>query len=234
MHSHVYLACAVRSSVTGDSLCDASLTVTADGLPARVIRKADGYVLFTALSVGEHKITFSHPYYIEEHRTVVIAGEDDSQLDIITMRPTHVYGSHLCRLKVTGLAPNAKTFISGMAFPMQLQQSDCKEGTLDVRLFRKGNFKLIPPLMLLCADEKAPEVCVLMDPFGDDIWRLNQPLQKSHKRGTRFFTTQSYEADGTGCATATFFAAGTVIVLYENKLYEVEVKEGETEWQIPS
>jgi len=233
MHLHVYLACVVRCSATGNSLCDASLKVTVDGSPVSVIRRSDGFVVFTKLSAGTHKISFTHPNYHPENRTVEIT-ENDTVMDVVTMRPLRVIGAHLCRLTVTGLLPGSKAYISGMSYPLQLQQSECKEGTRELRLFRKGAFRLIPPLLLLCADAKAPEICILEDRLEEDRWRLYQPLTKAHKRGVKFYPTQPYEADENGAATATFFAAGPVVVSYNGTLYEVTVEEGETTWQIPS
>jgi len=232
MQLHVYLACAVRCSATGNSLCDAGLSVTVDGLPAKIIRKADGYALFTHMTSGKHQIRFSHPYYNDENRTVEISG-DEMAMEVVTMRPILVSGDHLCRLTVNKLKPGEKVYISGKSFPLQLQQSDCKEGTQNLRLFKKGAFGLVPPLLLLCADEKAPETCILCDLIGEDLWQLHKPLTKAHKRGTLFYPTQPYEADKNGTVTATFFAAGPVSVMYGDKLYALTVEEGETLWQIP-
>ena len=232
MQLHVQLACAVRCSATGNPLTDSSLTVTVDGERKRYLRRDDGFLVFMDLKNGKHRLDFRHPYYHDAHCTVTVtAGQ--TEIEAVTMRPMYVRGEHLCRLTVTGMAPETTAYISGQTYSLQLQQSDCTEGTHTLRLFKKSAFKLIPPLRLLCADPDAPETCILMDMLGEDIWSLAAPLQHAHKRGVKFYLTQPYDARDDGTAQAIFFAPGPVTLLYENKLHELTVEEGEQTWQIP-
>ena len=233
MQLHVQLACAVRCSATGNPLTDSALIVTVDGERKRYLRRNDGFLLFMDLAYGEHRLSFSHPRYRDARCTVnITAGE--TTIEAVTMRPLYVKGEHLCRLTVTGMAPGSTAYISGQSYPLQLQQSECPEGTLELRLFKKGAFALVPPLRMLCADKKAPETCILMDKLSEDIWRMAAPLRFAHKRGTRFFPTQPYEAQEDGSTQAIFFAPGPVSLMYEGELYELNVEEGEQTWQIPS
>jgi len=231
VHLRVQLACAVRCSATGNSLCDASLQVTVDDRPTRVMRHKDGFILLSGLSAGEHRLCLHHPNYRDVHRTIRI-DEEKSGLEVVTMRPIFVRGEHLCRLHLSGLIPGSTVYISGQHFCLQLQQSQCPAGTDEVRLFKKLNFKLIPPLLLLCADPAAPETVILMDSLGDDMWQLATPLQSGHKRGTKFYPTQPYEVAADGTTEAIFFEPGTVSLLYDGQLYEQSVEEGEQAWQI--
>lgn len=232
MQLHVQLACAVRCSATGNSLCDAALNVTVDGERTRYLRRNDGFLLFMELKDGEHRLAFHHPHYHDAHCTVTVT-RGKTTVDVVTMRPIHVSGEHLCRLTVTGLTPGTVACISGHTYLLRLQQNDCPEGTQTLRLFKKGAFRLIPPLKLLCADPEAPEICVLMDMLGEDIWSIAEPLRFAHGRGARFFPTQPYEADDDGSVKATFFSAGPVSLLYDGRLYEFNVEQGEQTWQIP-
>ena len=61
---------------------------------------------------------------------------------------------------------------------------------------------------------------------------MTTPLQYAHKRGVRFYPTQPYEVQSDGTVQAVFFAAGPVSMLYENRLYELSVVEGEQTWPI--
>ena len=233
MHLHVQLACAVRCSATGQPLCDAALQVKVDGERKRYLRRNDGFLLFMDLANGKHRLELRHPNYRDASCTVTVS-EGDTTVEVVTMRPLYVAGDKLCRLTVTGLKPETTAYLSGQVYPLQLQQDDCGEGMQELRLFKKSAFVLVPPLRLLCADATAPETCILMDMLGDDIWRLAAPLRFAHKRGVRFYPTQPYETQRDGTVQAIFFAAGPVTLLYEDKLYEITVKEGEQSWQIPS
>ena len=232
MQLHVQLACAVRCSATGNSLCDAALNVLVDGERKRCLRRNDGFLLFMDLPNGKHCLTLSHPYYRDAQCSVTIE-EGKTTIEVVTMRPLSVRGENLCRLTVTGMKPGTTAYISGQTYPLQLQQSECPAGTKDLRLFKRGAFRLLPPLRMLCADESAPETCILMDLMSEDNWRLVSPLRFAHKRGVKFYPTQPYEAQDDGTTQAVFFAAGPISMLYENKLYELTVKEGEQTWQIP-
>ena len=232
MQLHVQLACAVRCSATGNSLCDAALNVLVDGERKRYLRRNDGFLLFMDLSNGKHCLTLRHPYYRDAQCSFMIE-EGETTIEVVTMRPMYVAGENLCRLTVTGMKPGTTAYISGQTYPLQLQQSECPAGTQNLRLFKRGAFKLVPPLRMLCADESAPETCILMDIMSEDNWRLASPLRCEHKRGVKFYPTQPYEAQNDGTTQAVFFAAGPISMLYENKLYELTVKEGEQTWQIP-
>ena len=232
MQLHVQLACAVRCSATGNSLCDSSLNVLVDGERKRYLRRNDGFLLFMELANGKHHLTLSHPYY-HESKCAFEVEEGETTIEVVTMRPLYVEGQNLCRLTVAGMVPGTTAYISGQTYPLQLQQSECPAGTRDVRLFKRSAFKLIPPLRMLCADEEAPETCILMDMLNDETWRLAAPLRYGHKRGVRFYPTQPYEVQDDGTTQAVLFTAGPVSVLYENRLYELTVKEGEQTWQIP-
>ena len=232
MQLHVQLACAVRCSATGNSLCDAALTVLVDGERKRYLRRNDGFILFMDLANGRHRLTLSHPYYRDAQCSFVIE-EGETTIEVVTMRPLRVSGENLCRLTVTGMKPETTAYISGQTYPLQLQQEECPAGVRDLRLFKRGAFQLIPPLRILCADKNAPETCILMDKLGEEQWLLAKPLGCEHRRGVKFFPTQPYEAQDDGTTQAVFFAAGPVSILYENKLYELTVKEGEQTWQIP-
>ena len=232
MQLHVQLACAVRCSATGNSLCDSALTVRVDGESKRYLRRNDGFLLFMDLANGEHRLSLSHPNYRDANCTVCIT-EGETTIEAVTMRPLYVTGDHLCRLTVTGMAPGTTAYISGHSYPLQLQQSQCPAGTQEMRLFKKGAYNLVPPLRMLCADLEAPETCILMDKLSEDFWRLAAPLRQEHKRGVKFYPTQPYEAQEDGTAQAVFFAEGPVSLMYDNKLFELSVKEGEQTWQIP-
>ena len=232
MRLHVQLACAVRCSATGNSLCDAMLQILVDGERKRYLRRNDGFLLFMELKNGEHRLSLRHPYYHDAQCTVTVT-PGETTVEVVTMRPLNVSGDHLCRLTVSGLVPGTTAYISGQSYPLQLQQSDCTEGTQVLRLFKRGAFKLLPPLRMLCADEAAPETCILMDMLGEDNWSIARPLRFAHKRGVKFYPTQPYEAGDDGTVTAVFFAAGPISLLYEDKLYELSVEEGEQTWQIP-
>lgn len=232
MQLHVQLACAVRCSATGKSLCDAALNVLVDGEHKRYLRRNDGFLIFMDLSKGKHCLTLSHPYYRDAKCSFMI-NESETTIEVVTMRPLYVSGENLCRLTVTGMKPETTAYISGQTYPLQLQQEKCPAGAQDLHLFKRGAFQLIPPLRMLCADKSKPETCILMDKLNEETWRLAAPLQSEHKRGTKFYPTQPYEAQSDGTTQAVFFAAGPISVLYDNKLYELTVNEGEQTWQIP-
>ena len=232
MQLHVQLACAVRCSATGNSLCDAMLNVTVDGERKRFLRRNDGFILFMDLKSGEHRLYLRHPNYHDAQCTVTVT-PGDTTIEVVTMRPLRVAGENLCRLTVAGLKPGTTVYISGQSYPLQLQQSDCTEGTQVLRLFKKGAFKLLPPLRLLIADTEAPETCILMDMVSEDYWSLAAPLRRAHRRGVKLYPTQPYEVQDDGTAKAIFFAAGPVSLLYNDQLYDLNVEEGEQTWQIP-
>ena len=231
MHLHVQLACAVRCSATGNPLSDAALDVTVNGERRKFLRRSDGYIVYTNLTDGEYRLRFRHPYYKDAECTVRIVGEETC-IEVVTMRPAQVIGNNLCRLHVTGMLPGSTAYISGKTYPLHLT-GNVAVGEKQIPLFKKGNFRLIPPLRILCADESAPETAILLDMLNDELWCLTKPLQYDHKRGVKLYPTQPYEASDDGTTDAVFFVAGPVSLLYEGKLYELNVEEGEQTWQIP-
>jgi len=231
MRIHISLVCSVRNSTNGLSLCDSGLLVYVDGKLKSVLKHKDGFVMFKDITAGHHDLIFKYPGFNDEYLSVDI-DENETLYEAVTLRPKAVYGNNLCKVKITKLDPNSQIYVSNTMLCLSIQQQECESGTKDIRLFKKTNTVIIAPLKVLCADKKNPEIAILFDKLSPEIWRLTKPLSFSHKRGEKFYPTQSYVADEEGTVTVTLFKEGTIEALYKGKLYEFEAKSGDNIWQI--
>lgn len=215
---HASAVCRVRDGFTGRELPASSLLCTLDGFPCRPVGKPGGYLVFTDLSHGSHRLSLRCGGFQEE-RVEFQADGGTRELDV-SMKPGEGYSFRqaVTRLTLTVLEKEnpAAGQIVWLAVPtpeMKIAQSKVEAGEQELRIYCKGSPFFGPCLI---EDGKNSEI-VTLDALEGEQGRLAAPLGSSHSRGRPLLPAQRYRAGEDGTLTAVFRAPCLVQVYVEGK-----------------
>ena len=211
----VSAVCTVRDGYTGRPLSPSALLCTMDGFPCHPVRKSEGYLVFSNLSPGPHRLSLRGAGYQEEWVDFTFQGSA-VELDV-TMKPGRGYAFRTAytRLTLTVLrdgGPAAETllWVAAPSVPeIKLAQTRAEAGSRTFRIFCKGSVRPRTPGAYLMADKDKSEILRLVSMDGE-MGLLEDPLAFDHSRGRLLLPTQSYHTDGKGILQAVFTEPCTV------------------------
>lgn len=215
---HASAVCRVRDGFTGRELPASSLLCTLDGIPCRPVGKPGGYLVFTDLPHGVHRLSLRCRGYQEEQVEFQADG-GTRELDV-SMKPGEGYpfrrAATRLRLTVLGKKGPAAGQIVWLAVPtpeMKIAQGKVEAGEQELRVYCKG-----PPFFGPCLieDGKNSEIVTLSALEGEQ-GRLAAPLGSGHSRGRPLLPAQRYRAGEDGVLTAVFHDPCLVQVYVEGK-----------------
>lgn len=202
---HASAVCRVRDGFTGRELPASSLLCTLDGVPCRPVGKPGGYLVFTDLPHGAHRLSLRCRGYQEEQVEFQADG-GTRELDV-SMKPGEGYpfrqAATRLRLTVLGKKGPAAGQIVWLAVPtpeMKIAQGKVEAGEQELRVYCKGSPFFGPCLI---EDGKNSEI-VTLSALEGERGRLAAPLGSGHSRGRPLLPAQRYRAGEDGVLTAVF------------------------------
>lgn len=202
---HASAVCRVRDGFTGRELPASSLLCTLDGVPCRPVGKPGGYLVFTDLPHGPHRLSLRCGGYQEEW-VELQAGGGTLELDV-SMKPGEGYPFRQAatRLRLTvlgkkGPAAGQTVWLASPGPEMKIAQSKVEAGEQALRVYCKGHPFFGPCLI---EDGKNSEIVTLSALEGEQ-GRLAAPLGSGHSRGRPLLPAQRYRAGEDGVLTAVF------------------------------
>lgn len=236
----VSAVCLVRDGYTGKILPPGGFLCTVDGAPCRPVGKPEGYLVFTGLSPGPHRLALRRQGFREEWLDFE-AGAEPGRVLSVDMKPDQGYPFRpgAARLHLTvkrGKEPGADCLI-WLAAPgpleLKVAQEEAEAGAQSLRLYWKGRPSPAVPGSYLVRDGKHSEVAQLRALSGE-TGRLYEPLRAGHKRGTPLLSAQRCHTGGDGVIEAAFPGACTVEIYEETAglLEHLPLSEGENRHEI--
>lgn len=228
---HVSLVCCVRDGFTGKEMDPSALICAVDGVPCRPAGKEGGYIVFTDLPKGSHRLSVRCHGYQEEW----IAFEADGlthEIDV-TMKPGagYPFRQSVTLLRLTVLEEKrpagGRLFWLAAGQEMKIAQAKAEAGDRELRIYCKG---AAMPGAYLIEDAENSEIVFLRGIEGENAV-LAEPLRSGHGRGKRFLPAQSYHTGEDGTLTAVFRAAGHVLLFdpHRGLVGDMELREGENQ-----
>lgn len=205
----VSAVCLVRDGYTGLPILPSALLCTLDGQPCRPVgKKEEGYLVFTNLTPGDHRLSLRAAGYQEEWVDFT-AGGAAVELDV-TMKPGmgYAFRTAYTRLTVTVLREGASAagevlWVAAPSFPeIKLAQTKAEAGDDAFRVFCKGSVRPRPGYYLI-NDGESSEIIRLVAVDGE-TGRLETPLTFGHSRGRLLMPAQHYHTDEKGRLQAVF------------------------------
>lgn len=231
---HVNAVCFVRDGYTGLPILPSALLCRMDGQPCRPVGKNEGYLVFTNLTPGLHRLSLQCAGYQEEWVDFTV-GSAAVEMDI-TMKPGRGYAfrTAFTRLTVTVLrggvpAANALLWVAAPSVPeIKVAQTKAEAGSDTFRVFCKGSVRPRTPAPYLIHDKKNSEIIRLIGMEGE-MGQLEKPLLFAHGRSRLLMPAQSYHTDEKGCFPAVFTQPCTAEVFSQEGglLASVTLEEGE-------
>ena len=229
---HVSLVCCVRDGLTGKEMDPSALICAVDGVRRRPAGKEGGYIVFTDLPKGPHRLSVRCHGYQEEW----IAFEADElthEIDV-TMKPGagYPFRQAVTLLRLTVLeekrpAGGRLFWLAAAGQEMKIAQTKAEAGDRELRIYCKG---AAMPGAYLIEDAGNSEIVFLRGTEGENAV-LAEPLGSGHGRGKRLLPAQSYHTGEDGTLTAVFRAAGHVLLFdpHRGLAGDLELREGENQ-----
>ncbi len=201
---HVDAVCLVRDGCTGRVLSPGGLCCTLDGAPCRPVSKPEGYLVFTGLTPGLHRLTLRGAGFQEE-RVELAAGVGPVRVLNVTLKPGAGYplrpSAARLRLSVARGRRPAPDCLLWLAVPggpeLKVAQAAAEAGSREVRLYWKGRQLPAAPGDYLLLDGGKSEMAELLELSGE-TGTLSAPLRWSHKRGVPLLSAQRCRTGGDG------------------------------------
>ena len=229
----VSAVCYVRDGYTGLPLQPSALLCKLDGLPCHPVRKKEGYLVFTNLAPGPHRLSLRCAGYQEEWVDFTL-GETAVDLEV-AMKPGRGYAfrTAVTRLTVTvsdgdGPAEGRVLWVAAPSVPeIKLAQTKAEAGEKSFRIFCKGSVRPRTGTYLINDKEKS-EIIRLVEMDGE-MGLLERPLTFDHSRGKLLMPAQSYHTDEKGMLQAVFTrpCAAKLFSVEKGLLADITLAEGE-------
>ena len=227
---HVSAVCRVRDGYTGRELPPSALTCAMDGVSCRPICKEGGYLVFTNLSQGPHRLSLKSRGYQEEW--IEFDADGGTREIEATMKPGpgYPFRQTVTRLTLTVLENNAPAtgrmlWLAAAGPELKIAQTRVEAGERETRIYCRGT--AIPGAYLI-ADGKDSEIVVLRA-VEDEKAVFAAPLKSGHGRGRMLCPAQCYRTGADGSLTAVFRGPCTVQVYAGDTgiAGSIELSEGE-------
>ena len=228
IHRRVSAVLQLRDGFLGRPVEGNGARCQVDGAACRPQAKAGGYLVWTDLSEGMHRLTVCLPGFQPEEIAAEIR-ENRVWEGCASLKPGvgYPYGRgavSICLTIEQDGTPLADTevWIAGAGeAPLKIAQDKAAAGAQQLRLFSKASVSVLPVPGIFLVDDKKPEL-VQLQAIEQGEGTLATPLAVSHARGRGLLPAQRYRTDAQGQIHVLLRSAVRLAVFYQNKVQYAE------------
>lgn len=234
IHRRVSAVLQLRDGFLGRPVEGNGARCQVDGAVCRPQAKTGGYLVWTDLPEGMHRLTVCLPGFQPEEITAEIL-ENQLWEGCAFLKPGvgYPYGRgavSVCLTVEQDGVPLVDTEVwiaaAGEA-PLKIAQDKAAAGAQQLRLFSKASVSTLPVPGTFLVDDKKPEL-VQLQAIEQGEGALAVPLTVSHARGRGLLPAQRYRTDAQGQIHVLLRSAVRLAVFYQHKVQYAECQTGES------
>lgn len=205
-----------------------------DGAVCRPQAKPGGYLVWTDLPAGTHRLTVCLPGYQPEEIEADIR-EDGMWQGCASLKPGAGYpfsrdAVHICLTVEQDGAPlaDAEVWLAPADEALlKIAQDKAAAKAQQLRLFSKAGAGTLPVPGVFLVEDKKPEL-VQLQSVEQGEGTLAAPLAFAHARGRGLLPAQRYRTDANGQIALLLRSVGKMAAFYQNTMQYIELQPGET------
>ncbi|MCD8331766.1 MAG: hypothetical protein LUB63_04445 [Oscillospiraceae bacterium] len=218
---HVSAVFQVRDGFSGRIVEGSQLRCVLDGAGVRPVIKPGGYLVFTNLPEGDHRLALQSDKFQKELVDFTVT-QDGSWEGYVALKPAQRYFFRCAVTRLHLTAQRGNSPLRGQSLWLtppgapecRVAQTKVGCGCTQLRLYCKTPALLPLPGPMLIDDGADSEVVPLLQLTGE-TGHLASALKWEHSRSKAVLPAQAYRADDEGQIFAAFPASGTVLVYLE-------------------